>query len=44
MPSVDLLDIRELISVVALAFTTGPGDLGGNDASHVAILSPFSLT
>lgn len=39
---VDLLIISEFIKEVALAFTTGTGDLAGNAASKVGIFTPLS--
>lgn len=42
---VDLLIISELIKEVALAFTTGTGDLaGGGGASKVSNFPPLSLS
>lgn len=42
--SVDLLIISELIKEVALAFTTGTGDLADVAASKVSNFPPLSLS
>lgn len=41
---VDLLIISELINDVALAFTTGTGDLAGAAASKPGSLPPLALS